>query len=180
MTKTFFKKTALASLLAFMTLIARAEDPAKFKVGEFDFARPAAWKWTPIQPGMRKAQLAVVDEKSGAKAEVIFFHFGPGQGGDAKANIDRWLSQFQEGADKINAKIEPVTIGKGKITYVSAEGTYLSGMPGGPKIPLPDAALQGAIVESTEGNVFIRMTGPKALVIASAKAFKEMVESPLK
>ena len=53
-------------------------------------------------------------------------------------------------------------------------------MPGGPKTPLPDAALQGAIVESAEGNVFIRMTGPKAIVIASVKAFREMVESPLK
>jgi hypothetical protein len=45
---------------------------------------------------MRKAQLKVLDPASKEVGEIVFFHFGQGGGGDTKANIDRWLSQFQD------------------------------------------------------------------------------------
>jgi hypothetical protein len=129
---------------------------------------------------MRKAQLKVVDTKTKASAEVIFFHFGTGSGGGTKANVDRWLGQFQEPRDKLNARTEEVTVGKHKVTYVEAEGTYKSGMPGGPQTPMPDYALAGAIIEANEGSVFVRMTGPKALAKTSLADFKKMVEGALK
>jgi hypothetical protein len=37
-------------------------------------------------------------------------------------------------------------------------------MPGGATTPKPDYALAGAILESTRGNIFVRMTGPRELV----------------
>jgi len=80
----------------------------------------------------------------------------------------------------LNSKIEETTVGSTKITYAQAEGTYNSGMPGGQLTPMTDYALTGAIIESDEGNVFVRMTGPKALVKASVADFKKMVESGLK
>ena len=40
--------------------------------------------------------------------------------------------------------------------------------------------LLGAIIESGEGNVFIKMTGPIAVVKSSKETFKKMVEEPLK
>ncbi len=91
--------------------------------------------------------------------------------------MDRWLVQFQEPREKINARVEEATVGKTKITYVQAEGTYSSGMPGGPTTPMTDYALLGAILESEQGNVFVRMTGPKGLVKASVADFKKMIES---
>jgi hypothetical protein len=124
---------------------------------------------------MRQAQLKVKDA-DGKAADVVFFQFGGGAG-STKANIDRWLGQFVEGPDKVNAKVEEVTVGKTKVTYVQAEGTYKSGMPGGPLTPMPDYGLVGAIIESADGNVFVRMTGPKALTKASTPDFKKMVES---
>jgi len=45
---------------------------------------------------------------------------------------------------------------------------------------MTDYALAGAIIEADEGNVFIRMTGPKDLVAAANVGFKKMVESALK
>jgi hypothetical protein len=157
-----------------------ADAPAKFKAGEFTFARPGAWEWVEVNSSMRKAQLKITDEKTKNSAEVIFFHFGAGQGGDTKQNLDRWFGQFQEPREKIEAKTDEVTVGKRKITYAHAQGTYSSGMPGGPKTPLKDHALLGAIVESDQGNVFIRMTGPLDLVKRSTGDFKKMVEGALK
>jgi hypothetical protein len=111
---------------------------------------------------------------------VVFYYFGQGGGGGTQANIDRWLSQFQEPKDKINAKVDEVTVAKRKITYVQAEGTYLSGMPGGPKTPQPNTMLLGAILESESGNVFVKLTGPAALTKASVGDFKQMLEGALK
>ncbi len=154
-----------------------ADAPATFKVGDFTFIRPATWEWVEVTSAMRKAQLKVTDADSKASADAIFYYFGQGDGGGTKANVDRWLGQFQEPREKINAKVEEVTVGKTKITYVQAEGTYSSGMPGGPTTPMADYTLLGAILESDQGNVFVRMTGPKALVKASVADFKKMIES---
>jgi len=166
-------------LVALGTLTVQGQDQS-FKVGEFNFNTPSGWKWISGETGMRKAQLAFTDEKTAEKAEVVFYHFGAGQGGTAKANVDRWLGQFQEPREKLNAKVEPKKIGNGQVTFVQAEGTYLSGMPGGPKTAVPNAKLHGAIVDGADGNVFIRMTGPKSVVEKAASAFTQMVEAPLK
>ena len=151
-----------------------------FKVGEFSFAVPEKWEWVETASSMRKAQLKVPDADKKGDAEVIFFHFGPGNGGGTQANVDRWLGQFKEPKDKINSKVDNATVNNRKVTYVQAEGTYLAGMPGGPKTEQANAMLLGAILESGEGNVFIRMTGPAALVKSSKQGFTQMVEGALK
>jgi hypothetical protein len=154
----------------------RADEHATFPVGEFTFTRPAKWEWVETTSKMRKAQLKVTDAASTASADVAFYHFGTGGAGTVQANVDRWLGLFAEPSDKINAKVEHVTVGKTKLTYVQAEGTYKSGMPGGPTTPMPGYALIGAILESDDGNVFVRMTGPKAWVKSLVADFKKMIE----
>ncbi len=67
-----------------------------------------------------------------------------------------------------------------KITYVTTEGTFSSGMPGGPTSPMTGYALCGAILESSDGSVFIKMTGPEAIVKSSTEAFKKMVSEAAK
>jgi ribosomal protein L7/L12 len=169
---------AVAFLLTFVnpsTLFAQAG--TTFKVSEFTFTRPANWESVEVTSQMRKAQFKIADAKTKGVADVIFFHFGAGDGGGTKANVDRWFGQFKEPRDQIKAKTEEATIGGHKVTYVQAEGTYLSGMPGGPQTPMPGYALAGAIIESAQGSVFIRMTGPQALVKDSLADFKKMVES---
>jgi hypothetical protein len=165
-----------AFLSALSTELAAAA-PATFKVGEFTFTRPPAWEWVEIASSMRKAQLRVPDPKSKESAEIDFFE---GIGGGTKANVERWLSAFQEPRDKINAKIDEITVGGRKITYVQAEGTYLSGMPGGAKTPLANHALLGGIIENPSGDVFIRMTGPVALVKTTTAEFKKFIDSAVK
>jgi hypothetical protein len=172
------KITALA--LLFVSAIAAVAADAKFKVSEFTFQRPEKWESVETTSMMRKAQLKVNDADKKQSAEVVFFHFGPSNGGGVQANIERWYRQFEGPREKINAKSEEVKVGKHKVTYVQAEGTFMSGMPGGPTTPQPNSALRGAIIESAEGDVFVKMTGPAALVKASEADFKKMVESALK
>jgi hypothetical protein len=173
------KKIFTLAVLTMLAATARADD-LTFKVGETSFTRPAKWEWVPVASSMRKAQLKISDDNTKTNAEVVFFQFGPGPMGGVKANVDRWLGQFVEPRDKTNTKTGEVTVGKTKVTYVQAEGTYKSGMPGGSLTSLPDYALAGAIIEAADGNIFVKLTGTKALVRASAKDFKAMVESGLR
>lgn len=174
-------KLICSTLFASFALVfaASAAGPETFKVSEFTFKRPASWEWVEVQSQMRKAQLKVTAKDAKEPGEVVFFFFGP-QSGGTKANVDRWLGQFEEGRDKINAKIEEKKIGKAVVTYVSAEGTYKSGVPGTPPTPKPGFALLGAIVEGQDGSIFIRFTGPTALAKGARGDFEQMVESGLK
>jgi len=169
-------------LLALALRSPAADAPATFKVSEFTFTRPATWEWVDVGGSpMRKAQLKVVGKDKNETADVVFYYFGEGGAGGTQANVNRWFGQFKEPRDKINAKTEDVTIGKGKVTFVQAEGTYMSGMPGGgsPPVAQPNSMLLGAILDSNQGSVFVKMTGPAALVKASQDAFKKMIRSAL-
>ena len=157
-----------------------AEAPANFKVSTFTFQRPAKWEWIVTASPMRKAQLKVSGADKTNAAEVVFYHFGPGNGGGVQANVDRWFTQFQEPREKLGAKSEETKIGKTKVTFVRAEGTFLSGMPGGARTAQPGTALRGAILESKGGDVFVKMTGPAALVKSSEDDFRKLIESALK
>jgi hypothetical protein len=163
------------SLIGAATL--RAEDPATFPVGGLTFKRPADWAWVPVSSPMRKAQLKITGAKPDDSADVTFFHFGPDSGGDVQSNAQRWVAQFRgtEGA----AKIEPQEIGGAKVTLVTTEGTFSSGMPGGPSTPMENYALLGAIIEHKDGNIFVKMTGPAALVKESRQKFLDFLASAL-
>ncbi len=178
--KILFRLFLVSTLFVALDCLRAADAPATFKVSDFTFARPPPWEWVESASPMRKAQLEGWEKKTKAKAEIVFYHFGQGAAGGTQANVDRWLGQFVEPRDKINAKTEESTVGKHKVTYVSAEGTYKSGMPGGPQTPMPNYALLGAIIEASEGSVFVKMTGPKELIKKATADFKKMLESALK
>ena len=172
-------RTAFAAAVLFglvtiaFTLETRAET---VKVEAFTFAVPEGWKSvTPSSP-MRKAQLEIA--RGPQKAEVTFFHFGADQGGTAEDNVARWYAQFP-GSDK-NRITEHVQVGQVKVTFAMTDGTFSSGMPGGPTTPMEGFALCGAILESAAGNVFVKMTGPNAVVKASTEAFKKMISEAAK
>ncbi len=157
-------------------LIASAARGAEtFKVGAFTFAVPEGWtKVTPSSP-MRNAQLEVA--RGQEKAEVTFFHFGGGSGTPAD-NVARWFGQFP--GSEANRKTETVDVEGTRVTFATTEGTFSSGMPGGPSSPMPNYALCGAIIENSGGDVYVKMTGPAGVVKASADALKKMVADAVK
>ena len=168
--------TRFACLAAVAVAIAtvRAE---KFSAGGISFAKQAVAK---PSSSMRKAQFAIKG-KDGKSAEVVFFHFGPGGAGGVTANVKRWLGQFKEPADQLNAQTVIETISGTKVTYVTAVGTFMKGPPfGGNKVPVPNSGLLGAIVEGKQGAVFIKATGPKTIIKSAEKDLKAMVSKALK
>ena len=166
-------KNASAAVLVFLCLaLSVAAAPTTFVVGRFTFAVPEGWKKVLPSSPTRKAQLEVGG--GDAKAEVTFFHFGLG-GGSVADNVARWFAQFP--GSEANRKTETVDVGSVKITFAETVGTFSSGMPGGPTTPLADYALRGAILENREsGDVYVKMTGPKAVVEGAAAAFQKMVK----
>jgi hypothetical protein len=101
----------------------------------------------------------------------------PGQGGSVQANVDRWFV--------CSTVLDTATIGFKAGTEVGKtidydrqkpKAIFASGMPGGPTAAMKDFALRGAILESPSGDVYVKMTGPKAGSSATRRsALEKMV-----
>ena len=172
-----------ALLLAVLTCTVpalRAADPTTFTVGAFTFTRPPTWQWVVANAPMRKAQLHVADPSNptGPGADAVFFTFGAGQGGDANQNISRWIGQFDK-PEALKPVVEAATINGTKVTRVRVDsGTFSNGMPGQPATPQENTGLYGAILESPQGDVYVKFTGPAAVVAAAASNFEALIQSP--
>jgi hypothetical protein len=156
---------------------ARAEDPAPLKVGEFTFKAVAPWKGKETPRPMSQGGFSLLSADGTKTIDADFYHFGSGQGGEIEANVARWKGQFQpaEGADNIKFERKLYTFGKRKATLVFIKGTFLSGGMFTPKKPEPGSAMIGAILESAEGNVFVKFTGPEKDVDASKENFLKLL-----
>jgi hypothetical protein len=136
-------------------------------VSGIEFAVPVSWeKATPRQ--FQNALYVV-----GEGAEVSF---SGGIGGGVESNINRWRQQVtNEGGSPADAKVEKRTIGGMPATVVSMEGTYTPMSMAGPGEPITSAAFRGVIYSGPGGDVFVRFTGPKAIVEANKAAWETMV-----
>lgn len=117
---------------------------------------------------------AATGDKEGGECAV--FYFGSGQGGNVDDNISRWIGQFDSGGKHSRAAKE---INSLKVTLVQIAGTYLS-----PSGPMMESAgkkenykLLGAIIETPEGPVFFKLTGPAKTVADAEKEFDGLVNS---
>jgi hypothetical protein len=138
-----------------------AEQPAQRSIV---FSDPPRWKRKPAAGAMRKATFEVPASGAGEPGEVSVFNFGAGQGGGVDANVERWVKQFP-GLDPSKVK-KSKRVASGLTVHVVEidEGTFSSGMPGGPSTPKPGWGLVGAIVEAPDGNWFFKLVGPRATV----------------
>ncbi|MBI3872138.1 MAG: hypothetical protein HY304_03560 [candidate division Zixibacteria bacterium] len=141
---------------------------------------PAGWKAGAPRP-MRAATYTIGTGDGAAECAVFFF--GAGQGGEVKANIERWIGQFQQpdGSDsQSNVKLSSRDLSGLKATLIDLAGTYMASMGGpmsGQKESHPGSRLLGAIVEAPEGPVFFKLTGPEAAVAAARSDFDGLLAS---
>lgn len=145
--------------------------------GDLTWTAPASWVSTPPSNNMRRAQYRV--PAASGDAELVVFYFGPGQGGDAQSNAERWASQFlDENGRPATAKTRPFESHGIAVTVVEARGTYQSGsMTGGTVEAKPGFALLGAIAAGPDANWFFKLTGPEATVEAQRAAFDALLQS---
>lgn len=161
--------------LIILSLLAFAFQANAVEVAGYSFKAPEDWKSSPPSSNMRKAQFAIPG-KSGKDGEAVFFYFGGGGAGGVKANVDRWMKQFE---DPQGQSVKTETVGGTKVTFAQAHGTFLSGRPFGPKTPKAGYAMLAAIVEGKQGAIFVKMTGPKETVDAHSAKLKKMVTDSL-
>src|SRR5262249_13769882 len=104
-----------------------------------------------------------------------------GDGGGAKANVDRWKGQFtapEKG--KVESKSDEMKVGDTTVTYADIEGSYkYKKNPFDPKEKEELRAgyrLIGVVFPSKDGTYFIRFLGPTKTVEANKKAFDEWLK----
>ena len=141
--------------------------------GSIDFDIPKGWQSQPVTSSMRVAQASV--SGPGGPGEFGVFYFGPGNGGSADANIERWVGQM-EGASKPTP--ETFETNGYKVTWVDVKGTMKAVSMGmGPKTEQANARLYGAVVEGPGGPWFFKATGPDATLGPQRDAFVAMLKS---
>jgi hypothetical protein len=137
---------------------------------------PSKWMNQITGGGMRLATYIVPGASTGLDAECAVYYFGPGKGGGVEPNLQRWIGEFTklDKHDMSNRDVAGV-----KINEVDVRGTYAShGMQAGQEqAPHENWALQGAIAETPNGDIFFKMTGPSATVGAASKDFDAMLNS---
>lgn len=142
------------------------------------WAPPAGWTKQTPSSGMRRAQYKITGP--GGDAECVVFYFGPGQGGDTKGNIARWIDQFRQpdGKPVTDARTREIKVGDVPVTMVEVAGTYVGGMGGAPTNgDRPNYMLLGAIADGPDAKWFFRATGPRATLEAQRGAFDTMIRS---
>ena len=140
---------------------------------------PQGWANETPTSSMRRAQYKI--NGPGGPAECVVFYFGPGQGGDAKANASRWIGQFRkpDGSPVGDAgKTRDIKVGDVSVTMVEVSGTFVGGMGAGtPGQDRPNQMLLGAIVPGADANWFFRAIGPKSTLEPQKANFEKMIRS---
>jgi hypothetical protein len=156
-----------------------AAGSASGAAGEIAWTDPPGWPRLPSSSPMRKATYKVpAAAGDGDDGEVAVFYFR-GEGGSTEANIQRWIGQFPD-SKPADAKRTQRNVKGMSQTIVEVEGTYSSGMPGGPNTPSspkPGYRLIGAVVETPAGPYFFKLTGPKKTIEAARGTFLTMLDS---
>ena len=148
---------------------------AVVRVAGLSWRLPSGWESQPPANRMRAAQATTP-----GGGEIVFSHFGSqGQGGSAEANIQRWSGQMQDlTGQPVQPQLDDRLFAGLDITLVSMEGTFMSGMPMGPKTPKPGYAFRGAIVEGgPQGTVFLKWVGPEDAVFNDEASWETLIES---
>lgn len=147
--------------------------------GSFSLEAPQGWKKVPPKSRIVEAefQVAGAAEADAGRMTVM------GAGGSIEANVDRWYGQFAQpdgSATKDHATTKKLKIAGCDVTVVDVSGTYKD-MPGGPfaggqTVQRPGYRMLAAIVQTTDGNYFLKFYGPAATVAAHSDGFLKMLE----
>ena len=141
---------------------------------------PPGWVEETPRQSMRHAQYRV--NGPGGPGECVVFYFGPNQGGDARANAERWAGQFSQpdGGSSLErmtmAQLDGTSV---PVQVVEVTGTYEGGMTmsAEPFEPQPGYMLLGAIAQGPDAPWFFKFTGPETTVRAQREAFTKLLGS---
>jgi hypothetical protein len=114
-------------------------------------------------------------------AQLTIYYFG-GQGGTVQANLDRWIGQMNQPNGKPSKDVAKTSTMEShglKVTMVDVSGTYVAAMtPGGTdNVNKPNFRLRAAVVETSNGPYFVKLTGPEKTVTKWDASYTAFVKS---
>ena len=151
--------------------------------GEVSYKVPEGWTVEKPSSEMRMAQYKLPKAEGDADdALLVVYYFGPGQGGAAQANIDRWIKMVKQpdgSPSNDKAKTGTLTVNGLQVSTVDVRGNYSGGMSqdSAPKDSKAIYRLRGAVIETPKGSYFVKLTGPEKTVNHWEQAFDEYIKS---
>ncbi len=157
----------------FLDDAAKPAETQKVELKGLTLEVPKTWEQQQASNNLRLGQFVIpkVEEDTEASELVVFPPFG----GTVRENVDRWIQQF-EGQGR-EMKATQGECAQGKYVLIELTGTYKK--PFGPPFlqqtqPAADYKMLGVILSKTDGgNFFLKLTGPKKTVAASAEALRK-------
>lgn len=172
-------------LVSLFALSTHAESPQteSVKTGSLQLNIPTTWKAEKTNSTMRLAQYSIPD--GSAKADFVVFYFGGGATGGVKANVDRWVGQFE--AKGLKKKMLQGKCAVGKYILVDTIGTW--NKPDGPPfarktIATPNSRALNVIVignkDGAEDYYFIKLSGDKEVVGKQIETLRKVIGADAK
>ncbi|MBI5759997.1 MAG: hypothetical protein HZA46_15880 [Planctomycetales bacterium] len=153
--------------------------PSELKLEVITFKVPAGWqRVNPPSVRILDAEFTIPradgDEFDGRLTLMA-------AGGGLDASIGRWSSEFTQESG-LGPKTETLMLGDNEVQWVDIRGTYngpANRAPGVAAIePRPDYRMAAVIIPLTPSHAFyIKLTGPKATVVARLDELKDFVRS---
>ena len=145
---------------------------------------PVEWSapenWTQVDPSSRMRAAEYRLSGDGGPATLAVYHFGAKGGGSIRANIDRWVGQFENpggGSAEESADVEERSVDGVEVQIVDVSGTYNPGAGMGAGKAKKNQRMLGAIAKTAGGLVFFKLIGPESTVGAHAEEFDSFIGS---
>jgi len=156
-----------------------------FGAGTLKYTAPAGWVPKAPSSTMRLAEWTLPKAASDTEDGLVtIYFFGANMGGNAQANIDRWIGQFSQPDGKASRDVAKTSVGLStsglKISSVDVSGTYVAEVtPGSAEhFNKPGWRQIAALVETPGGPHFVKVIGPAATLAkweASVTAFVKSI-----
>ncbi|MBI1917551.1 MAG: hypothetical protein HYS12_22870 [Planctomycetes bacterium] len=151
------------------------DEPTEVRLDDLRSTIPASWQKETAAPPFRAYQFRLPRaEGDEADALLVVYH---GIGGTAKANIERWKTQFKPPDGKTTeevAKIKELKLVDRPASYLDIEGTFLDSKPGSQDVtPRPGYRMLAVHIEGRDTPYHIKLTGPAKTVEEHKKEFDD-------
>ena len=168
-------RTAFALLLLAKTTPAAGQSPLRYET-------PDGWVERRPESPMRVIEFQLPRVPGDAEdAELVAFYFG-GSGGSVEANLERWIGQMEQPDGRSSFEVAS-TIGFEAnglaVTVLDVAGTYVA--PVSPasdtRFNKPRFRLLAAVVETSVGPYFFKLTGPTRTIARWDQPFGAFLRS---
>jgi hypothetical protein len=158
---------------------ATAQQDRTIRLGAFQVTAPETWVRKPPQSRITSDEFAA-PAAEGDKADGRFTVTAAG--GSVDDNINRWIGQFKQpdgSPTKDQAKVSKQQVAGQTVHLIDISGTYDDRPPFAPGggVQREKYRMLAAVIETKEGNFFLKFYGPRLTISENEKPFHEMVQS---